>query len=61
MPETIFRAMTGFNQPKQNQDLFIKLDKSFKVLQQKQVNEFFLKKINLIKQGLIPTHISMSQ
>lgn len=54
MPETIFRAMTGFNQPKQNQDLFIKLDKSFKVFQQKQVNEFFLKKINLIKQTIDP-------
>lgn len=54
MPETIFRAMTGFNQPKQNQDLFIKLDESFKAIQQKQVNEFFLKKINVIKQRIDP-------
>ena len=50
MPETIFRAMAGFNQPKKNQDLFIKLDENFKVIQQNRINEFFLKKINVIKQ-----------
>lgn len=54
MPETIFRAMTGFNQPKQNQDLFIKLDESFKKLQSTQIKHFFSEKINQLKQIIDP-------
>jgi hypothetical protein len=54
MPETIFRAMTGFNQPKQNQDLFVKLDESFKALQPKQIKQFFLEKINELKHAIGP-------
>jgi hypothetical protein len=49
MPETIFRAMTGFNQPKQNQDLFVKLDESFNALQSKQIKKFLLEKIDEVK------------
>ncbi|WP_180115300.1 MULTISPECIES: DUF3987 domain-containing protein [unclassified Acinetobacter] len=54
MPETIFRAMTGFNQPKKNQDLFIKLDESFKELQSTQIKYFFSEKINELKQAIDP-------
>lgn len=52
MPETIFRAMTGFNQPKQNQDLFIQLDENFNSLKLEQINQFFLEKINYLKQSI---------
>ncbi|WP_228147377.1 DUF3987 domain-containing protein [Acinetobacter sp. ANC 3813] len=54
MPETTFRAMAGFNEPKQNQDLFVKLDESFKSLQAKQIKQFFLEKINALKQAISP-------
>ncbi|EMW7814171.1 TPA: DUF3987 domain-containing protein [Acinetobacter baumannii] len=52
MPETIFRAMTGFNEPEQNQDLFIKLDDSFYMLKSKQINSFFLSEINHLKRKI---------
>ncbi len=52
MPETIFRAMTGFNPPKQNQDLFVKVDESFNALQPKQIKQFFLEKINELKHAI---------
>lgn len=54
MPETIFRAMTGFNQPKQNQDLFVKLSDSFNALQSKQIKQFFLSEINNLKRKIDP-------
>lgn len=54
MPETIFRAMTGFNEPEQNQDLFVKLDGSFNVLQPKQIKQFFFDKINKLKHVIAP-------
>lgn len=53
IPETIFRVMAGFNKPKQNQDLFVKLDKSFKALQSKQIKQFFLEKINELKHAIV--------
>lgn len=50
MPESIFRMMVGFNEPKHNHDLFIKLDESFKTLSANQIKQFFLeKKQQLIK------------
>lgn len=50
MPESIFRMIVGFNEPEQNQDLFIKLDESFLSLSENQVRQFFLeKKQRLIK------------
>lgn len=52
MPETIFRAMTGFNEPEQNHDLFIKLDDSFYMLKSKQINSFFLSEINHLKRKI---------
>lgn len=52
MPETIFRAMTGFNQPKQNQDLFIQLDENFNSLKLEQINSFFLSEINHLKRKI---------
>lgn len=54
IPETIFRVIAGFNEPKQNQDLFIRLDESFKVLQPKQVKQFFLDEIAHLKQTISP-------
>lgn len=54
IPESIFRAMTGFNKPKKNQDLFIQLDDSFKALQLGQIKQFFLGKINQLKQTIDP-------
>lgn len=60
MPETIFRVMTGFNQPKKNQDLFIKLDENFKVVQQKRINEFFLSEVNNLKQIIYPEIFTQS-
>ena len=52
--ETIFRVLTGFNEPEQNHDLFVKLDKNFKTLQPKQIKQFFLDKINDLKQAIDP-------
>lgn len=49
-PESIFRMIVGFNEPKQNQDLFIKLDEGFGTLSANQVRQFFLeRKQQLIK------------
>lgn len=52
--ETIFRVLTGFNEPEQNHDLFVKLDKNFKTLQPKQIKHFFSEKINQLKQIIDP-------
>ena len=50
MPESIFRMMVGFNPSKQNQDLFVQVDESFKTLSANQIKQFFLeKKQQLIK------------
>ena len=50
VPESIFRMIAGFNEPKHNHDLFIKLDESFKTLSANQIKQFFLeKKQQLIK------------
>ena len=50
VPESIFRMIVGFNEPGQNQDLFIKLDEGFGALSANQVRQFFLeKKQQLIK------------
>ncbi len=50
LPESIFRMMTGFNEPKQNQDLFVKLDESFKKNSFSQIKQFFTeKKDQLVK------------
>ena len=58
IPESIFRAMTGFNKPKKNQDLFIQLDDSFKALQLGQIKQFFLGKINQLKQRTYLLYLS---
>lgn len=52
MPETIFRAITGFNEPKLNQDLFIGLDKHFSAILPGQIRNFYLEKINYLKQAI---------
>ena len=44
MPESIFRMMVGFNPSKQNQDLFVQVDESFKTLSANQIKQFFLEK-----------------
>ena len=50
VPESIFRMIAGFNEPKHNHDLFIKLDEGFKTLSANQIKQFFLeKKQQLIK------------
>lgn len=52
IPESIFRMMVGLNEPKYNQDLFIKLDASFKVLSRADINELFIEKVNYLKQTI---------
>jgi hypothetical protein len=48
--DTIFRMIAGFNEPKHNHDLFIKLDEGFKTLSANHIKQFFLeKKQQLIK------------
>lgn len=48
--ESIFRMIAGFNEPKHNHDLFIKLDEGFKTLSANHIKQFFLeKKQQLIK------------
>ncbi len=54
MPDTVFRVMTGFNEPKHNLDLFVRLDESFKALQLGQIKQFFLEKINQLKHVIDP-------
>lgn len=52
IPESIFRMMVGFNEPTHNQDLFIKLDASFKVLSTVDINNLFIEKVNYLKQTI---------
>ena len=54
VPESIFRMIASFNEPKHNQDLFIKLDESFKTLLPNQIKYFFLEKVNHLKQTIDP-------
>ena len=42
--ESIFRMMVGFNPSKQNQDLFVQVDESFKTISANQIKQFFLEK-----------------
>lgn len=52
MPESIFRMMVGSNEPKHNQDLFIKLDASIKVFSSSDIKELFIEKVNYLKQAI---------
>lgn len=52
IPESIFRIMVGINEPMHNQDLFIKLDASFKVLSRGDINKLLIEKVNYLKQTI---------
>lgn len=52
IPESIFRIMVGINEPMHNQDLFIKLDASFKVLSRSDINKLLIEKVNYLKQTI---------
>lgn len=52
MPESMFRMMVGLNEPKHNQDLFIKLDASFKALSRADIKKLFIEKVNYLKKAI---------
>lgn len=60
IPETVFRAMVGFNEPKQNKDLFVRLDGSFSTMPPNQIKQFFLSEVNNLKQIICPEIFTQS-
>lgn len=54
MPETVFRLIAGKSAPKDNADLFVQLDDSFKKFTKADIKKLFLEKINQLKQSIDP-------
>lgn len=54
MPETVFRLIAGKSAPKDNADLFVQLDGSFKKFTKADIKKLFLEKINQLKQSIDP-------
>ncbi|QFS17057.1 AAA family ATPase [Acinetobacter indicus] len=54
MPESIFRLIAGKSAPKDNADLFVQLDDSFKEFTKADIKKLFLEKVNQLKQSIDP-------
>ncbi|WP_257223673.1 MULTISPECIES: AAA family ATPase, partial [unclassified Acinetobacter] len=54
MPETVFRLIAGKSAPKDNADLFVQLDDSFKKFTKADIKKLFLEKVNQLKQSIDP-------
>ena len=54
MPESIFRLIAGKSVPKDNADLFVQLDDSFKNFTKAGIKKLFLEKVNQLKQSIDP-------
>ncbi|WP_257223686.1 MULTISPECIES: AAA family ATPase, partial [unclassified Acinetobacter] len=54
MPESIFRLIAGKSVPKDNADLFVQVDDSFKELTKAGIKKLFLEKVNQLKQSIDP-------
>ncbi|WP_168405094.1 AAA family ATPase [Acinetobacter indicus] len=54
MPESIFRLIAGKSAPKNNSDLFVQLDDSFKKFTKADIKKLFLEKVNQLKQSIDP-------
>ncbi|WP_252726000.1 DUF3987 domain-containing protein [Acinetobacter indicus] len=52
MPESIFRLIAGKSAPKDNADLFVQLDDSFKEFTKADIKKLFLEKVNQLKQSI---------
>ncbi|MCP0916747.1 YfjI family protein [Acinetobacter indicus] len=52
MPESIFRLIAGKSVPKDNADLFVQVDDSFKKFTKADIKKLFLEKVNQLKQSI---------